>query len=86
MTLLRRLFLTRVGPNLFGTAVIQPTLTMVGVFTFLAGVLYLPSLGPTRVEMILALLLLAAVALLCTAIGQLAVVVERLKARNDKPA
>src|SRR5205823_1490385 len=63
MSHLRRLFFTRVGPNLFGAAVIAPLLTAVGLFTFIAGVLYLPSLGPTRVEMILALLLLAAVAL-----------------------
>src|SRR3989442_1322611 len=78
MTLLRRLFFGRVGPNLFGASVIQPTMTAVGVFTFLAGTLYLPSLGPSRVEMILVLLLLATVALLCTAVGQLAVVIERL--------
>src|SRR4051794_12915427 len=79
MTFLRRLFLARIGPNLFGASVIQPVLTAVGVFTFLAGVLYLPSLGPTRVEMILALLLLATVALLCTAVGQLTVLIERLE-------
>src|SRR5437899_2597255 len=85
MSHLRRLFFTRVGPNLFGAAVIAPLLTAVGVFTFIAGALYLPSLGPTRVEMILALLLLAAVALLCTAVGQLAVIVERLDKRADKP-
>jgi len=83
MTLLRRLFLTRMGPNIFGASVIQAILTIVGVFTFLAGAMYLPSLGPTRVEMILALLLLAVLALLCTAVGQLAVVIERLD-RNDK--
>jgi hypothetical protein len=77
MSLLRRLFLTRVGPNLFAASVIQPVLTAVGVFTFLAGALYLPTLGPTRVEMILVLLLLATVALLCTAVGQLAVLIER---------
>ena len=82
MTSIRKLFRTRVGPDLFGASVIQPVLTAVGVFTFFAGVLYLPSLGPTRMEMILALLLLAAVALLCTAVGQLAVVVERLEKRN----
>ena len=87
MTLLRRLFLTRVGPNLLGASVIEPVLTAVGVFTFLAGVLYLPYLGPTRVEMILALLLLAGVALLCHAVGQLAVIVERLERREaNKPA
>lgn len=83
MATIRRLFTARVGPNLGGAAVIQPTLTAVGVFTFLAGALYLPSLGPTQVEMILALLLLAAVALLCTAVGQLSAVLERLEARND---
>jgi hypothetical protein len=82
MTLLRRLFLTRVGPNLFGASVIELVLTTVGVFTFLAGVLYLPYLGPTRVEMILALLLLATVALLCHAVGQLAVIAERLERRE----
>jgi drug/metabolite transporter (DMT)-like permease len=84
MTLLRRLFARRVGPNLFGASIVQPVLTGVGVFTFLAGVLYLPYLGPTRVEMILALLLLAAVALLCTAVGQLATIIERLDHRADK--
>lgn len=76
MTAIRRLFNSRVGPDLFGAAVLQPTLTAVGVFTFLAGALYLPSLGPTRVELILGLLLLAAVALLCTAVGQLAAIQE----------
>jgi len=82
MTQLRRLLLGRAGPDLLGAAVIQPVMTTVGVFTFLAGVLYLPSLGPTRVEMVALLLLLAAVALLCHAVGQLAVVVERLERRR----
>jgi hypothetical protein len=86
MATVRRLFTARVGPSLFGASVVQPTLTGVGVFTFLAGALYLPSLGPTRVEGVLALLLLAAVALLCTAVGQLAAVLERLEARGDKRA
>jgi hypothetical protein len=87
MTLLRRLFLTRVGPDRMGASVVQSALTAVGVFTFLAGVLYLPSLGPTRVEMILALLLLAGFALLCHAVGQLAVIVEHLQRREgNKPA
>jgi drug/metabolite transporter (DMT)-like permease len=81
MTLLRRLFLTRMGPDVFGASVIQSVLAIVGVFTFVAGTMYLPFLGPTRMEMILALLLLAVVALLCTAVGQLAVVIERLDAR-----
>ena len=55
-----------------------------GVFTFLAGALYLPTLGTSRVEMIIILLLLAAVALLCTAVGQLTVVIERLERRPAK--
>lgn len=79
MTLLRRLFFTRFGPSLFGARVVQPVLTGVGVFTFLAGAIYLPSLGPTRVEGIMCLLLLATVALGCTAVGQLAAVLERLE-------
>jgi hypothetical protein len=82
MTFLRRLFCVR----LFGESVVPGVLTAVGVFTFLAGVLYLPYLGPTRVEMILALLLLAAVAMLCHLVGQLAAVLERLDRRGDKSA
>ena len=84
MALLRRLFLSRVGPDVSAAAVIQPVMTGVGVFTFVAGVLFLPSLVPTRVEMIFALLLLAIVAMLCHAVGQLAVIVERLDRRGDK--
>jgi len=84
MKLLRRLFQTRVGPDLLGASVLAPVFTAVGVFTFIAGVLYLPSLVPTRVEMIVILLLLAAVALLCHAVGQLAVIAERLGPRRDK--
>src|SRR5947209_19017223 len=86
MNLLRRLFLTRVGPDLLGASFLAPVFTVVGVFTFFAGVLYLPSLGPTRVEMILALLLLAIVALLCHAVGQLAVVIEHLQESANKSA
>jgi hypothetical protein len=78
MKLLRRLFVARIVPTEFEASLIQVVLTIVGVFVFLAGVLYLPSLNPTSVQMILALLLLAAVALLCTAVGQLTVVLERL--------
>lgn len=84
MTLLRRLFFTRMGPNIFGASVIQSILTGIGVFTFLAGAIYLPYLGPTRVEMIVVLLLLAILALGCTAVGQLAVLIERLEELEDK--
>src|SRR5262245_35230926 len=86
MALLRRLLFTRVGPNLSAAAVIQPALAVVGVFTFVAGGLYLPSPRPTVVEAVMILLLLAAVALLCTAVGQLSAVLERLDARADRPA
>jgi hypothetical protein len=86
MTLLRRLFTARVGPDLGSAAVIQPVMTSVGVITFLAGALYLPSLGPTRVEMIVMLLLLAAVALLCTSVGQLTAIQERLGRQDDRRA
>ena len=37
MTLLRRLLSARVGPDLGSSTVIQPVMTTVGVFTFLAG-------------------------------------------------
>jgi len=89
VTRLRKLFTMRVGPDLGSATVIQPVLTTLGVFTFLAGALYLPSLGPTRVEMVLTLLLLATVALLCTAVGQLTAILERLESRraeHPKPA
>lgn len=81
--LLRRLFLGRRGPALHGAAVLQPVMTGVGVFTFLAGVFYLPVLAPTRVETVSLLLLLAAVALLCHAVGQLAAILERLNQQTD---
>lgn len=84
MTLLRRLFLTRMGPELFGASMIQLVFTFIGVFTFLAGVLYLPTLAPTRVELFLLLLLLAIFSLLCHAVGQLAVLIERLEKRSEK--
>lgn len=84
MNLIRRLLFTRVGPHIGAAAILQPVLTGVGFFTFLAGVLYLPALSPTRMESILALLLLATVALLCTAVGQLAVIIEWLEKKSDK--
>lgn len=82
MSLIRRLFTRRVGPDVLGASVLCPLMTGIGVFTFLAGALYLPTLGPTRLEMIFGLLLLAAVALLCTAVGQLTAVLEKLEKRE----
>jgi hypothetical protein len=86
MTFLRRLFFTPVRPDVMRASIIQVVLTSVGVFTFLAGVLYMPALAPSRLEMIFLLLLLGILALLCTAVGQLAVVIERLERRADKRA
>jgi hypothetical protein len=83
MTLLRRILIARFGSEISVAAVIQAVMVAVGMFTFFAGVLYMPSLAPNRVEMIMILLLLTAVALLCTAVGQLAVVAERLEGRRE---
>lgn len=81
MRLLRRLMFARVGPDLFAASTIQAILTAIGVFTFVAGAMYLPYIRPSRVEMFVLLLLLAAVALLCHIAGQFAVLIERLPAR-----
>src|SRR4051812_26438754 len=81
----RRLLSARIGPELSAASVIQPVMTGVGVFTFLAGALYMPTLAPTRVEMILMMLLLATAAMLCHAVGQLAVIAERLERRGPSP-
>jgi hypothetical protein len=82
MPLLRRRFLGRVGPDVGSAAVIQPVMTAAGVLTFLAGALYLPARVGARAEMVGLLLLLAAVALLCHAVGQLAAILERLDRRD----
>jgi hypothetical protein len=85
MSRLRRLFVTPVGPELFGAGTARAVLTAVGVVTFVLGALYLPSLEPTRMEALLALLLLGVFALLCATLGQLAVLVERLEGRDAAP-
>ena len=82
MKLLRRVFFT----HLFGESVIQVVLTAVGVFTFVAGILYLPSLGPTRMEAFIFMLLLAVFALLCATFGQIVVMAERLDGRAARSA
>ena len=84
MTLLHRVLFSRVAPNLFAASVVQPLLTAIGVFTFLAGALYLPSLEPTRMQLIMGFLLLGVFALLCTSVGLLAKIVARLESQNDK--
>jgi hypothetical protein len=80
MNLLRRVFFAR----LFGESVIQGVFTAVGVVTFLAGIFYLPSLGPTRMEAFIFMLLLAVFAILCATFGQLIVLAERLGGRAEK--
>ena len=82
MNLLRRVLLT----HLFGESVVQAVLTAVGVFTFIAGILYLPALGPTRMEAFIFMLLLAVFAVGCATLGQLAVLAERLEGRSGKSA
>lgn len=83
MSRLRRLFTAPVGSELFGAGTIRAVFTTIGVGTFLAGALYLPTLQPTRVELVLALLLLllAVFAVICATFGRLAVLVERLETR-----
>lgn len=79
MCAVRRLLTARIESKYSSASVLQAVLTTVGVITFVAGVLYLPTLGPSRVEAILAYLLLATVTLGCTAVGQLGVVIEKLE-------
>jgi hypothetical protein len=86
MSAIWRLFTRPVVSRSFGASALQGVLTSVGVFTFLAGAFYLPSLGPTRIEAIFALLLLGIFALMCTAVGQLTVILERLTAREKSAA
>lgn len=80
MNRLRRLFST----PLLSESIVTPVLTGIGVFTFLAGIFYLPSLGPTRMESFLFMLLLAIFALLCATLGQLLVVAQRLEQNAKK--
>jgi amino acid permease len=81
-TLLRRFFLT----HLVGQSVIPAVFTAIGVFTFVAGILYLPSLAPTRIESFLFMLLLAVFAVLCATFAQLVVVAKRLEVRAGRRA
>ena len=60
---------------------IRAVLTGVGVFTFLFGTFGLQYLAPTRVEMILALLLLGVFAMTAAGLGQLVVIADRLERR-----
>lgn len=80
---IRALFATTVLPARSEPHLIRGVLTCVGVFTFLFGVLGMPFLAPTRVESIILLLLLAAVALLCATLGQAVVIAAHLESRAE---
>ncbi|MBN9520437.1 hypothetical protein J0H58_18230 [bacterium] len=79
MSRLRALFATQVIADRTTPYLIRSVLTGVGVFTSLFGTLGLQYLAPTRVEMILALLLLATFAVASAALGQLVVIADLLE-------
>jgi hypothetical protein len=81
MSRLRSLLTTAVIPDRSAPHLIRGMLTGVGVFTFLFGVFGLPYLAPTRVEMVVALLLLATFAVASAALGQLVVIADLLERR-----
>jgi hypothetical protein len=82
MSRVRTLLATTIVPERSVPQVIRGVLTGVGVFTFLVGVFGLQYLAPTRVEMILALLLLATFAVASAALGQLVVIADLLERRG----
>ncbi len=79
-----RLFVTPFGPNLFGAQAVRGLLFVIGIFTFVGGVLYLPALRLTQGEGIISFFLLLAVMLLCVTVGQLFVIVELLEKRESE--
>jgi hypothetical protein len=83
MSGVRRLFTTPLVTDLQGARLVRAILTGVGVTTFLFGTFGLQYLGPTRVEMILALLLLGVFAMTCAILGQAVVIAELLEGRTD---
>ncbi|QDU20481.1 hypothetical protein [Urbifossiella limnaea] len=82
MSRVRALFATTVVPERSTPRLIRGVLTGIGVFTFLFGVFGLQFLAPTRVEMVLALLLLATFAVASAALGQLVVIADHLERRG----
>ncbi|MFO0800779.1 MAG: hypothetical protein U0804_25210 [Gemmataceae bacterium] len=82
MSRVRALFAATVVPARSTPHLIRGVLTGVGVFTFLFGVFGLQFLTPTRVEMVLALLLLATFAVASAALGQLVVIADHLDRRG----
>lgn len=81
MSRLRALFATEVVADRTTPYLIRSVLTGVGVFTFLFGTIGLQFLAPTRVEMILTLLLLATFAVASAALGHLVVIADLLERR-----
>lgn len=81
MSRLRALLTTAVVPDRTVPYVLGNLLTGVGVFTFLFVTFGLQSLAPTRVEMILAMLLLATFAVASAGLGQLVVIADLLERR-----
>ena len=79
MSRLRRLFTTPLIPEHTGPYLIRAVLTGVGVFTFLFGTFGLQYLEPTRVEAILALLLLGVFAMASAGLGHLVVIADLLE-------
>ncbi len=84
MPRLRALFATEVMADRTVPCLIRSVLTSVGVVTFLFGTFGLQYLGPTRVEMILALLLLATFAVASAALGQLVVIADLLERPHEE--
>jgi hypothetical protein len=83
---LRRLFTTPLVAEHTTPQLIRAVLTGVGVFTFLFGTFGLQYLGPTRVEMILALLLLGVFAMASAGLGHLVVIADLLERQTEPRA
>ena len=86
MSRVRTLLAATVVPERSVPQVIRGALTGVGVFTFLFGVLGLQFLAPTRVEMVLVLLLLATFAVASAALGQVVVIAALIERRAEADA
>ncbi len=83
MSRIRTLLATPVIADRSTPYLVRAVLSCVGVFTFLFGTFGLQYLRPTRVEMILALLLLATFAVASAALGQLVVIADLLERQAE---
>lgn len=86
MSRLRTLFAAEVVADRMTPYLIRSVLTGVGVFTFLFGTFGLQFLAPTRVEMILVLLLLTTFAVASAALGHLVVIADLLERQTGPVA